>query len=154
MEPLALRDIRLPEDIGWWPPAPAWWLLPLLLILLILVGRYAYRRLTRKTAVKRAQTLLNRMRRQQSDTKQTLTELSALLRRVAIGTEPRAGVAQLHGQAWLEYLDRKLPDAPFSQGVGRCLADSHYRPAPADDADLEALFALCERWLKQRGKLS
>lgn len=154
MEPLPLKDIHLPESIGWWPPAVGWWLLPILLIFFILAVRHAYRRLTRKTAIKRAQTLLTQIRRQQNDPLQTLTDLSALLRRAAISTDTRGAVAGLRGQAWLDYLDRKLPDAPFSQGVGRCLADAHYRPAVPEQTDLEALFALCERWLKQQGKPS
>ncbi|MCK9605493.1 MAG: DUF4381 domain-containing protein [Methylomonas sp.] len=154
MEPLPLKDIHLPENIGWWPPAVGWWLLPILLILLILAGRYVYRRLTRKTAIKRAQFLLTQLRRQPSDPRQTLTDLSALLRRTAISTDTRSAVADLRGQAWLEYLDGRFADAPFSQGVGRCLADAHYRPAIPEHTDLEALFALCERWLKQRSKQS
>ncbi|RLA40856.1 MAG: hypothetical protein DRR06_16870 [Gammaproteobacteria bacterium] len=33
-DPLAqLRDIQLPEAVGWWPPAPGWWVLALVLIL-------------------------------------------------------------------------------------------------------------------------
>jgi len=124
------------------------------MILSILAGYYAYRRLTRRTAIKRAQTLLKQIRQQQTDPLHTLTDLSALLRRAAIGTDPRAGVAELHGLAWLEYLDSKFPDAPFSRGMGRCLADAHYRPAPVEDIDLEAVFALCERWLKQQGRAS
>lgn len=154
MEPLPLKDIHLPESIGWWPPASGWWLLTILLILCILAIRRAYRRLTRKTAIKRAQTLLTQIRQQQSDPLQTLTDLSALLRRTAISADARGAVAGLRGQAWLEYLDRKLPDAPFSQGVGRCLADAHYRPSAPEQTDLEALFELCERWLKQQGKPS
>lgn len=153
-QPLPLKDIHLPESIGWWPPAPGWWLLIILLILCVLAARHAYRRLTRKTAIKRAQTLLTQIRQQQSEPLQTLTDLSALLRRAAISADTRGAVAGLHGQAWLEYLDRKLPDAPFSQGVGRCLADAHYRPAAPEQADLDALFALCERWLKQQGQPS
>lgn len=154
MEPLALKDIHLPEAIGWWPPAPGWYLLSTLMVLSMLAGYYAYRRLNRKTAINRARTLLQQIRQQQTDPLHILADLSALLRRVAVNTDPRAGVAQLYGPAWLDYLDRKLPDAPFSQGLGRCLADAHYRPALAEDIDLEAVFALCERWLKQQGRPS
>ncbi|MGH8222486.1 MAG: DUF4381 family protein, partial [Woeseiaceae bacterium] len=24
---IPLRDLHLPEAVGWWPPAPGWWLL-------------------------------------------------------------------------------------------------------------------------------
>lgn len=154
MEPLPLKDIHLPETIGWWPPAPGWWLAAVLLVLSMLAVRYAYRRLTRKTAINRAQTLLKQLRQHPGDPLQTLTAVSALLRRAAISTDTRDGVAGLRGQAWLDYLDSKLPDAPFSRGAGRCLADAHYRPTAPEHIDLEALFALCERWLKQQGKPS
>ena len=32
MNELQLRDIHLPESSLWWPPAPGWWILALLLI--------------------------------------------------------------------------------------------------------------------------
>jgi hypothetical protein len=152
MEALELKDIHLPETIGWWPPAPGWWLVPLALILLVMALRYLYRRLTRNSAVKRAKKLLVQLRQQSLEPGQCLSELSILLRRTAISLESRPLVAGLHGQAWLDYLDKNLPDAPFSQGVGRYLADAHYRPVIQDDIDLNALFTLCERWLKQQGK--
>lgn len=152
MESLPLRDIHLPEAIGWWPPAPGWWLLPLLLAVLFVALRQTYRRLTRETALKSAQTVLKTLRERPADARQTVTDLSALLRRTAISLDSPENVASLRGEDWLAYLDKRLPDAPFSQGVGRCLADAHYRPALAEDLDLDALFALCERWLNQRGK--
>ena len=154
MEALALKDIHLPDTIGWWPPAPGWWLLPLALILLILAVRYAYCRFTEKTAVKSAQKLLLVLRQQSLEPEQILSEISSLLRRTAITLDSRNQVASLHGQSWLAYLDRNLPDAPFSQGIGRYLADSHYRPVVLDDIDFNALLTLCERWLKQQGKRS
>lgn len=152
MEPLALKDIHLPEVIGWWPPAPAWWLAPLLLFSLAWLGRWLYRRLTRKTAVKSAKKLLQDIRSQSDEPRQTLQALSALLRRTAISIDGRQAVAGLNGQAWLTYLDRSLPDRPFSEGVGRCLTDALYRPLIHEDIDTQALFVLCERWLKQQGK--
>lgn len=154
MESLDLKDIHLPDTIGWWPPAPGWWLLLLASILILFAASIIFRRLTAKTAIKHAQKLLKQLRNQPGDRLETLTTLSALLRRTAISATTRSEVAGLRGQAWLEYLDRGLPDAPFSQGVGHCLADAHYRKSEPDDVDLEALFNLCERWLKQQGKKS
>ena len=40
-----LRDIHLPEAIGWWPLAPGWWLLIILVCLgLITLARLFLRR--------------------------------------------------------------------------------------------------------------
>jgi len=154
MESLPLKDIHLPKSIGWWPPAPGWWLIVTLLILLFILFAYLYKRLTRKNAVKDAQKLLQHIRQQSIDSQQRLTELSALLRRTAISIGHRNEIAGLKGQAWLEYLDRNMSDAPFTQGIGRCLADAHYRPFLANDINFDDLFAVCERWLKQQSKQS
>ena len=35
---LQLRDIHLPGDAPFWPPAPGWWLLALLIVALIVWG--------------------------------------------------------------------------------------------------------------------
>jgi Domain of unknown function (DUF4381) len=155
MEPLALKDIHLPEAITWWPPAPGWWALLLAIMLLLSGGVMLYRRLRRKTALKHAWRLLNQLKNTaDQEPLATLTALSALLRRVAISRDHRDAVASLHGDAWLAYLDRGLPDAPFSSGIGRCLADAHYRHRLATDLDLATVFALCERWLKHQATVS
>ncbi|MDD1621766.1 MAG: DUF4381 domain-containing protein [Methylococcaceae bacterium] len=153
MEQLPLKDIHLPDPINWWPPAIGWWLLAVIVPLLIVAGIFLYKRLRRQTALKTASKLLTTLRRDQNrDGLQILVELSALLRRVAISIAPRADVAALSGEAWLAYLDASFPDAPFSRGAGRCLADVQYRQAAPEDLDLDALFALCEQWLKRQRK--
>ncbi len=154
MESLPLKDIHLPDQIGWWPPAPGWWLTVVLTVLLFALIRYAYKRVTRKSAVKTAGSVLKTIKQRSEKNSETLADLSALLRRTAVSTDARSEAAGLVGQAWLAYLDRSLPDQPFSRGVGRCLADAHFRPTVPDDIDFDALFDLCERWLKQRGKES
>ncbi len=153
MEPLPLKDIHLPDSLAWWPPAPGWWLLPIALLLLSMAIRWVWKRLARKTAVHAARRLLKNLGGE-NDTLQTLTDLSALLRRTAMSIDTRGKVAGLQGSAWLDYLDRSLPEQPFKLGVGRCLADAHYRPSLPDDVDIPALIALCERWLKQQEKKS
>ncbi len=57
-DPLAnLRDIHLPDPVGWWPPAPGWWLLLLLALatlafsLVWLIKRYRSNRYRREALV-------------------------------------------------------------------------------------------------------
>lgn len=152
MAALQLKDIHLPTPVGYWPPAPGWWLLALLLPVLAWAGYRFYRRPRRRAAVKTAQAMLAAIRDDAGmDDRQKLAALSALLRRAAISRDGRESVAGLHGDAWLRYLDAELADRPFSEGEGRCLADGPYRPL-APTADISAVTALCERWLKQRAK--
>ncbi len=147
--PLPLKDIHVPAEIGWWPLAIGWWLV---LGGLVLVGIAAYlfwRRIRRRTVLTRARKLLLQLQQNPTlGTQQKLSELSMLLRRVAISISPRQQAASLTGQAWLDYLDSALPDKPFSNGIGQCLADAHYRPQLESKPDISALIKLCERWLK------
>lgn len=153
MDDLSLQDIHLPEPVSGWPLAPGWWCVLIGVPLLLAACVYCYQRLTRKTAVKTARRQLQSLRlHPQDDALQTLTHLSALLKRVAISTAPRNEVASLTGKDWLAYLDGPFKDAPFSQGVGRCLADAAYRQTAPDEIDFQALFDLCEQWLKRQSK--
>lgn len=150
MESLPLKDIHLPPDVSVWPLASGWWLLIGLILFCIVSGFWIYRLLKRRAGLRAANKLLLAIANdsQQTD-QQKLTALSALLRRVALSTAPRDQVASLNGPAWLAYLDKGFKDAPFSQGIGCCLADAHYRATPAE-VDLPALIKLCQRWLKQQ----
>ncbi len=148
---LPLKDIHPPAGIGWWPPAPGWWLLLVLLTALILGGWRLYKRWRRKMAIKVALHLLRELQRdKQRNAHEQLCALSTLLRRVAISCHPRTQVAALTGQAWLEFLDQGMPDQPFSRGIGRILEDGPYRQAESVEVvEMAALLELCEHWLRQ-----
>jgi membrane protein implicated in regulation of membrane protease activity len=155
MEPmqLPLKDIHMPEAIGWWPPAIGWWLVAILVPSLIVLLVWLYKRLTRKTAVKTAKKLLARIKQDSTlDNRGKVTELSILIRRVAISVAPRSQAAGLTGQAWLAYLDSSVKGSPFSEGVGRHLSDAPYRNIQLDDAEIPLLIRLCEDWLKAQAK--
>lgn len=142
---LPLHDIHLPTPISWWPPAPGWWILSglLLLIPIFLWGlcRFRQRRLMRRIALKKLEKLADF-----SET-ELLTALSRLLRQAAITHFPRQDCAGLSGQDWLKFLDRPFHDHPFTTGIGRCLSDAPYRPEV--QIDTVALINLCHRWLKK-----
>jgi hypothetical protein len=143
-----LRDIHLPDPVGWWPPAPGWWLLAGLVLLLGL-GLWWLRRRARRKALPRAAaaelTRLQRCYEADGDLAALLAGVSAWLRRVALQYFPRAEIAALNGEAWLARLDQVLGEDGFRQGPGRVLDTGPYQRQAA--ADVEALLALCRRWL-------
>ena len=150
---LPLKDIHLPEAIGWWPPAIGWWLVVILILLLIVFLYWLYKRLTRKTAIKAAKKNLNAIKHNPAlDNNAKLRELSMLVRRVAVSVNPRTEVASLTGRQWLAFLDQSVTGAPFSEGCGRLLADAPYRNAPPAGPEISQLISLCEDWLKAQTK--
>lgn len=145
---LPLRDVHVPGDVAWWPPAPGWWLL--VLIPLVLAAGYAmwrHWRFRRSRQPRRcAHRALLRIRMAYAahgDSRRLLRDLSGCLRRVALTVAPRSEVAALTGQDWLAFLDRHVPGQPFQAGAGRVLAEGPYRPAV--DFDTEALLNLSEQ---------
>ncbi len=145
---LSLRDLHLPETIGWWPPAIGWWLSALLILLLLLFSIWLYKRITRKTAVKTAKKILLSIKQDSAlGDRDKLVALSELMRRVAVSLSPREEAASLTGQAWLDYLDSTLEGTPFSSGEGNVFASAHYQKAITNDVDISALITLCEQWL-------
>lgn len=145
----ALRDIHLPEPVGFWPPAIGWWLLALLLLLLT-AGVVFYRRHQRSGAVKQ-QALMELARvevlyRQHGNVGQLSAEISTLLRRCCLAAYPRANVAGLIGEEWLLFLDKVHGHSHFTSGPGNVLVSAPYQPSQSVDA--EALIALTRSWLK------
>ena len=139
MEPnLPLRDIHLPDPIGWWPPAPGWWLLlfgvPTLLILLWWLWR-----LVRRTTVKKlALAELEFIAQSDADARDKVQQLAILLRRTSLSLHPREQVASLVGEQWLSFLDGPMENDSFSQGAGRLFIEAPYRREV--QADLGALY--------------
>jgi len=150
---LPLRDIHLPEAISGWPPAMGWWVLAVLIPLTLGILYWVYKTLTRKTAIKAARKALAAIKQDTDQDKlRKLTEISMLMRRIAVSLAPRTEAAGLTGHAWLNYLDRSLTGRPFSEGVGRYLGEAPYRKEAPAGLDITQLIALCEDWLKVQAK--
>ncbi len=147
---LPLRDIHLPDPIGWWPPAPGWWLLlvgvPTLLVLVIGLWRFMRRMTVKKLALAELESIA------QSDrvAREKLQQLAILLRRTALSVYSREAAASLVGEPWLSFLDQAVGNHEFSEGVGRLLIEATYRREV--QADMDALFALCREWIKRVSK--
>ncbi|WP_444921883.1 DUF4381 domain-containing protein [Microbulbifer sp. CnH-101-G] len=110
-----LHDIQEPAPVSWWPPAPGWWLLALL-ILLSLLGITLWIRHRRKQAERNrykieAVALLNAV---DVSRPEATGEINEILKRVAVTTFSRAHCGNLIGSAWLGFLENsaslKCPD--------------------------------------------
>jgi hypothetical protein len=146
IQDLPLRDIHLPETIGWFPPAIGWWLIAIFVPICSYFLIALIQKLLQKTAIKDAKKLLKKLQNDESlNSLEKVCELSTLLRRVAVSHNPE--VSGLTGRAWLDYLDGSLKNEPFKNGIGRCLADAPYQKELPSDVDVTALFKLAQIWL-------
>jgi hypothetical protein len=153
-EQIPIRDLHLPQAIGWWPLAPGWWVLIALAVagLLYLLYR-AYQKWRSNAARRVALRELARVRNEYASGMDAVTlaiELSELLRRTMLAYAPRNEVASLTGQRWLQWLDQGLDDQPFAKGSGRNLESLPYRNRNKvdDDVDVDGLIQAVQRRLR------
>lgn len=153
-EQLPLRDLHLPEAIGWWPLAPGWWFLIVLAMLGLAYLLYkAFRNWRWNAARRMALRELARVKGEYQnglDAVTLATELSELLRRTMLAYARRDEVAGLTGKRWLQWLDHGLDDAPFSSGSGQVLETLPYqnRDRIEDDVDVDGLIKAVQQRLR------
>lgn len=149
VQDIPIRDIHLPDAISWWPLAPGWWGLLILITLLIVLFVYLKRR---KKGVKNqlpsihSQVMLELKNVYQIDDNGKFSQkLSELLKRVAI-THYGKKVSGLTGESWLQFLDSQWEENTFTKGKGRILIDLPYRKNP--QSDRKELVKIVKRWLE------
>lgn len=148
-DPLAaLHPLREPAVIGWWPPAPGWWLLLAICLIGIALLAYVVLRKYRLNAYRRRalQQLLalHNGHRETGDDQHYIEQINALLKSVALAAYPRAEVAARHGESWRTFLNSNLPperqlDAGFDHAV-------YQEGTP--QLDTNRLHAAAQHWIK------
>lgn len=159
MQPQAhqLRDIHGLDAIPWWPPAPGWWLVA---GLLLLSAWLAWRFLPRVSvpvlaglpwrwdAARRLRDLRRRVGRQEHQ--QTASELSELLRRIAMARHGRDACAGLTGTDWLAWLKAQDPQGFDWTAQAHLLLDLPYAPpgyAPAEQRPWLLMIDAAQNWI-------
>lgn len=154
-----LHDIVAPPPVPWWPPAPGWyWVLGLLVVLLVafaihrlvLWQRNRYRREALAELARQEPAIFDPERRAAG-----LAALGELLKRAALSAWPRREVASLTGADWAAFLDRTCGSAEFSKKHGAILERASYDPRTAaalDESSLRELIALVRHWLRHHRK--
>ena len=146
-EQIPLRDLHLPEAIGWWPLAPAWWVLIAIALFALGFLLRAWMRARAHSAARRyALRQLDVIVQQYDEHKDAIAfgaSLSELLRRTMLAYAPRQEVAGLSGDEWLRWLDKGLAQPVFSSGPGRQILELPYRNPNAEISvsDMDRLVA-------------
>lgn len=144
---LPLRDLHLPDAIGWWPLAPGWWAaLAIVVAVLCYFAWRLYRRWLFHAPRRFALRELARLEAEYLEHRNPVTlgkQLSELLRRGMLAYAPREEVAGLTGEAWLAWLDDGMPLPYFHTEGGKSLLNLPYRDPEDDfsDVDINALVA-------------
>jgi len=148
---LPLRDIHLPAAIGWWPPAPGWWLV---LAALVVAGGIAAWRYRARFMERAAINALVRVRRalENGDAPVTCVQrISMVVRRFAMSLGGGFPVAGLTGDQWLRFLDSGWDRKAFAEGPGRLIIYGPYAPPDRIDRDdVQTLNELCIEWVRNQ----
>lgn len=154
-----LHDIIMPPPVPWWPPAPGWyWVLGLVVIILLTVlikglirwQHNRYRREALGELARQEAALENPERRPGA-----LLGLAELLKRTAVTGFHRGHVASLTGPEWFAFLDRTAKGSAFRDGLGALLENAIYDPRTAETLDQQRLHSLVEairRWIKHHDR--
>ena len=146
-----LKPLHLPHAISAWPPAPGWFLL--IIIILALFSLLLFNWLQRRKQTRPKKIALAHLQslevacQDPKYTTQVLSDVSKLLKRVALLHHPRQEVAGLSGQQWLAFLDATGLTEEFSTGIGRILVSSAYSQRIPKNA--QALFPLVRQWIEK-----
>jgi len=148
MNELQLRDIHLPDPVSWWPPAPGWWIL----LILIFVAIYFIPRLIKKLkqvplnkqAISELKQIENNYQTHQDKTR-LVQELSILLRRSCMSYVSRKEIASLTGSEWIKQLNTLTKNNYFSDEVSETLLNAPYQKDHAYNA--ETLLTSCHNWV-------
>ena len=149
-----IEDIAVPEPVSWMPQTTAWVVLGVALIIGLVAGifwgvhywranRYRREALVELTEIER---------RLAAGDVAAVTGVPDLLRRVTLRIAPRANVASLTGQAWLDFLDGRVRSPTFAVGVGPRLLDLAYqRPErlALDEGARAELIARARSWIRR-----
>ena len=147
-----LRDIHTTPELPWWPPAPGWWVLALLLLFVLgWLGRRVLRHY--RVYQRRKQMLawvdhLNASIDPERHPQAYLSTLNRIFKLVALRAFPEDKCAALAGQDWVVFLKGQIKTSQPGASL-EVLASGPYDPAPKFDPG--TLSELTRSWIRQHG---
>ena len=138
-----LHDIAVPPPVSWWPPAPGWYVVGA--VVLVIAGVALWVAVSRwwKNRYRRAA-----LRELDQLPRSGVAALAELLKRTALAAYPRERVASLTGEPWLKFLNETGHTEEFTRVPGNVIGDAEYQPDPMlIDKHVPALFLLVRHWI-------
>lgn len=138
-----LRDIHLPDPVGWWPLATGVWVL-IALVSALALSLWGWRALRRRALRYRALAELDVLAKDPRLEGKALAErIEVLLKRLFLQRDPQ--LAASHGERWIESLT--TGDAPMPEDIARAIAQAPYAPTLPAIAERNKLIAAARRWI-------
>ncbi|QSP94363.1 DUF4381 domain-containing protein [Marinobacter salinisoli] len=146
----ALRDIHLPATGGFWPPAPGWWALAMILLVAVITLVWLTHTRRQKTRWHRqAKSELADLEQRQAPDAAWFAQLNSLLKRAARQRYPERHPEALSGEAWIAFLLEKAPGERIAaRPVVEALVHSAWQPDVTADPHQALEFA--RRWLRRQ----
>ena len=136
---LALADIQEPVLNSFWPLAPGWWLLAVLVILVLAYGfRYFWKKWHKALPLRQAKAELSLIK----DPTQS-AQLNELLKRLIRCYQPRHQVLSASVRQWQEFLQQQVPALPLPD-----LQKLLYQPQP-EQTEFALYLQFATRWLNK-----
>ena len=151
-DPLAgLKDIHLPDPVGFWPLAPGWWALAGLVLLLAALAALLEWRRRQTLAYQAGQALkaIARDRERYADARSVAAQSALLMRRVLVSRKGGTDAAALSGGDWQRFLGQGKGGLPAE--VVAFIAEAPYLPPglpDADRVDRTLVVASVRRWIR------
>jgi hypothetical protein len=149
-----LHDIVVPDPVPWWPPAPGWYVLGL--VLLSLIGWAAVAAYRRRRARRYRETALIELAALEAAVRDpetrdgALKALPALLKRTALACWQRSRVASLSDAEWWRFLDDSVGGEAFSETYGAILERIAYgNGRDVAGEQLGRLFTAVRHWIQR-----
>jgi hypothetical protein len=141
-----LHDIVTPPPVPWWPPAPGWYVVGG--VGLVLLGVAAWAAVGRWWAGRYRRAALRELDQLPRGGK-VVPAVAELLKRTALAAFPRDRVASLTGDRWLQFLNATGRTEDFTRYPGTVLGDAQYQPGPVlTDEHESTLLLIARHWIR------
>lgn len=144
-----LKDIHPPAEISWWPPAPGWWVLAILVLGALAFSIYRLGKWRKQTAWRRA--ALNhldtlRLNESRLDNARMIVEVNSLLKRCLASRFAADNFLSQTGSEWSETLNAHAQSKTLNASDISTLCEDAYQRTP--QALPSDTFKRIERWIK------